>query len=139
MGRPFRPTVNLTEEEAAALQAHPDWTGSLAGTLRLLALRQMGIEPDPYADHKSRARDEKGRIMKTAIRTNKNGDEHIGDLRRAVAEAGFEIRHVQGRVVATSGPAIFKDGVQLGAAIFGFPDNERVALERALDLVREQE
>jgi len=66
MSRPLRPTVNLTEEEAASLQAHPDYRGSLGGLLRTLACRQLGLpEPDPYADHKSRARDEKGRIVKT--------------------------------------------------------------------------
>lgn len=62
--RPHRPTVNLTDEEAAALQAHPDYTGSLAGTLRLLALRAAGHEPsDPYAAHRARPRDEKGRVL----------------------------------------------------------------------------
>lgn len=59
-----RITVNLADEEAAALQAHPDYTGSLGGTLRLLALRAAGLEPaDSYANHRARARDEKGRIM----------------------------------------------------------------------------
>lgn len=64
-----RVTVNLTDQEAAALQAHPDYTGSLGGTLRLLALRAAGVEPtDPYdavrQAVKARPRDERGRICK---------------------------------------------------------------------------
>ncbi len=63
MSRSLRPTVNLTEEEASALQAHPDYTGSLGGTLRLLALRQLGLpDPDPKAYQRSQPRDEKGRL-----------------------------------------------------------------------------
>lgn len=60
----LRPKVSLSAEEAAALEAHPEYQGSLGPLLRSLALRQIGLTPaDPYAAHKSAPRDEKGRMM----------------------------------------------------------------------------
>lgn len=59
-----RVSASLSEAECSALQAHPDYRGSLGGLLRLLALRHIGQEPaDPYDKHRARARDEKGRMM----------------------------------------------------------------------------
>lgn len=56
--------ASLSEAECAALQAHPDYRGSLGGLLRLLALRHLGQEPaDSYEGHRKRPRDEKGRII----------------------------------------------------------------------------
>lgn len=58
-----RVSASLSEEECSALQAHPDYRGSLGGLLRLLALRHLGQEPaDAYDGHRKRARDEKGRM-----------------------------------------------------------------------------
>lgn len=55
--------VSLTDAEAAALEAHPEYTGSLGGLVRVLALRAAGLTPsDPYAAHKSRPRDKNGRL-----------------------------------------------------------------------------
>lgn len=130
-----RVNASLSEDEIAALEAHPDYQGSLGGLLRVLAMRQLGREADPYADHRARPRDEKGRIM----RINKNGDEHLGDLRRAVAKTEYSVRHIQKFTAATSGPAVFKGDQQCGAVIFGHPDNERVALERALAFAAEDQ
>lgn len=60
-----RVSASLSETECSALQAHPDYRGSLGGLLRLLALRHIGQEPaDPYDKHRARARDEKGRMRK---------------------------------------------------------------------------
>lgn len=62
--------VSLTDAEAAVLQAHPDYSGSLGDLVRVLALRAAGLTPsDPYAAHKSRARDEKGKMMPDFIAT----------------------------------------------------------------------
>jgi hypothetical protein len=58
-----RVSASLAEEEIAALEAHPEYRGSLGGLLRVLALRHLGLEPpDPYDGHRARARDEKGRL-----------------------------------------------------------------------------
>lgn len=59
-----RVSASVSEEEIAALEAHPEFTGSLGGLIRVLAMRQLGFSPDPYADHRSRPRDEKGRLMR---------------------------------------------------------------------------
>lgn len=59
----LRPKVSLSTEEAEALEAHPEFKGSLGGLLRVLAMRQLGLTPsDPYAAHRSRTRDEKGKM-----------------------------------------------------------------------------
>ena len=61
----LRPKVSLSTEEAEALEAHPEFQGSLGGLLRVLAMRQLGREPsDPYAAHKARPRDENGRLKR---------------------------------------------------------------------------
>lgn len=66
-----RVNASLREEEIAALEAHPEYAGSLGGLLRVLALRQLGLEPaDAYADHRNRPRDEKGRIISMETETN---------------------------------------------------------------------
>lgn len=70
------------------------------------------------------------------MRLNKNGDIHLTDLRKAVANAGYEIRHCHGRTISTSGPGIFRDGQKIGAHLFGVGVDERFALERALSLAQ---
>lgn len=61
----LRPKVSISAKEAEALEAHPEFAGSLGALIRTLALRQIGLTPsDPYAAHRARARDEKGRMKK---------------------------------------------------------------------------
>lgn len=81
MARPHRPTVNLSAEEAAALQAHPEYTGSLGGIVRLLALRQVGMEQaDPYAAHRAYARDERGLFVSNFNRPSRDANKAIENV-----------------------------------------------------------